>query len=73
MADQQKIVAQQKRGLARATNPPNSARRFGQNMPEKLPSPPSHAPRFAENMPEKAFTSPRRWQSGMFMFAPPDF
>jgi hypothetical protein len=77
MADQQKIVAQQKRGLARATNPPNSARRFGQNMPEEawLPNPPSHAPRFAENGPEKAFPSPspRRWHSGMFMFAPPDF
>ena len=72
-----KIVAQQKRGLARATNPRNSARRFGQNKPEKawLPSPPPHAARFAENRPEKAFPnpSPRRWHSGMFMFAPPDF
>ncbi len=72
----EKIVAQQKRGLARATNPPNSARRFGQNTPEEawLPNPPS-APRFAENRPEKAFPNPsrRRWHSGMFMFAPPDF
>jgi hypothetical protein len=72
-----KIVAQQKRGLARATNLRNSARRFGQNTPEEawLPSPPPHAPRFAENRPEKTFPSPspRRWHSGMFMFAPPDF
>ena len=72
-----KIVALQKRGLARATNLRNSARRFGQNTPEEawLPSPPPHAPRFAENRPEKAFPnpSPRRWHSGMFMFAPPDF
>ena len=72
-----KIVAQQKRGLARATNLRNSARRFGQNTPEEawLPSPPPHAPRFAENRPEKTIPSPspRRWHSGMFMFAPPDF
>jgi hypothetical protein len=73
-----KIVAQQKRGLARATNPRNSARRFRQNMPEEawFPSQPPHAPRLAENRPEETrFPSPppRRWHSGMFMFAPPDF
>ena len=73
-----KIVAQQKRGLARATNPRNSARRFGRNMPEEawFPSQPPHAPRFAENRPDETrFPSPppRRWHSGMFMFAPPDF
>ena len=73
-----KIVAQQKRGLARATNPRNSARRFGRNMPDEawFPSQPPHAPRFAENRPEETqFPSPppRRWHSGMFMFAPPDF
>ena len=73
-----KIVAQQKRGFARATNPRNSARRFGRNMPEEawFPSQPPHAPRFAENRPEDTrFPSPppRRWHWAMFMFAPPEF
>ena len=72
-----KMVAEQKnRRVARATNPRHNIPRSGRNMPEEAwsPSPPPYPPRFAENRPE-GFPSmpPRRWHSGMFMFAPPDF